>query len=273
VHRARAHQFHHARRDSRADFAPAGHASSSVIIYIALSLILVSNTGAFSVVPSLPSAANSLVTDDRIACLSFTGSPKIGWALKSQAGKKRVLLELGSFLTDKETERETERTLNRFPLLLMPRLGGMAPVIVDKDAAADLDYVVSRLVFGAFYYQGQSCISVQNVYVHEVRLLSFFCPSPLFCCCCPCKRRAAYRLETESVRKAQGETRCCGRRAQDGRPHKRGHVPGSHDRPRTSYPPPKPWSLPSHLVYDSCSRRRLESSRGWMRRETRVPLC
>eukprot|EP00698_Gefionella_okellyi_P002174 TRINITY_DN1200_c0_g1_i2.p1 TRINITY_DN1200_c0_g1~~TRINITY_DN1200_c0_g1_i2.p1 ORF type:complete len:417 (-),score=107.89 TRINITY_DN1200_c0_g1_i2:51-1301(-) len=91
----------------------------------------------WSVLPCEPKVANLLVRDDRINCLSFTGSPKIGWMLKSQAGKKRVLLELG----------------------------GMAPVLIDKDA--DVDYAVSRLVFGAFYYQGQSCISVQKVYVHE----------------------------------------------------------------------------------------------------------
>lgn len=88
-------------------------------------------------VPCLPQEANLLVTDERISCLSFTGSPKIGWMLKNQAGKKRVLLELG----------------------------GMAPVVIDKDT--NLDYAVSRVVFGAFYYQGQSCISVQNVYVHQ----------------------------------------------------------------------------------------------------------
>ena len=54
--------------------------------------------------------------------------------------------------------------------------GGMAPVIVDADT--DIDYAVSRIVFGAFYYQGQSCISVQNIYVHEARpvpVISFNC--------------------------------------------------------------------------------------------------
>jgi acyl-CoA reductase-like NAD-dependent aldehyde dehydrogenase len=70
--------------------------------------------------------------------LSFTGSAEVGWKLKSSAGKKRVALELG----------------------------GNAACIVDKDAK-DLNLIADRIVFGAFYQGGQSCISVQRVYVHE----------------------------------------------------------------------------------------------------------
>ena len=69
--------------------------------------------------------------------LSFTGSPEVGWALKAKAGRKKVVLELG----------------------------GNAGCIVDKDA--DLQFVANRITFGAFYQSGQSCISVQRVYVHD----------------------------------------------------------------------------------------------------------
>ncbi len=91
---------------------------------------------AFSVVPSSTAAAAPLVEDDRIRLLTFTGSPAVGWSLKSRAGRKRVTLELG----------------------------GNAGVIVHKDA--DLGYAAERVVWGGFSYAGQSCISVQRVYVH-----------------------------------------------------------------------------------------------------------
>ena len=51
--------------------------------------------GGFSVVPSATQAAAPLVEDDRIRLVTFTGSPAVGWALKSRAGRKRVTLELG----------------------------------------------------------------------------------------------------------------------------------------------------------------------------------
>ena len=74
--------------------------------------------------------------DERLKLLSFTGSPGVGWDLKARAGKKKVVLELG----------------------------GNAAVIVDSDAdAAD---AVERIVFGAFYQSGQSCISVQRILIH-----------------------------------------------------------------------------------------------------------
>ena len=76
-------------------------------------------------------------TDERLKLLSFTGSPEVGWELKARAGKKKVVLELG----------------------------GNAAVIVDADA--DLDDAVARIVFGAFYQSGQSCIGVQRILVHE----------------------------------------------------------------------------------------------------------
>jgi acyl-CoA reductase-like NAD-dependent aldehyde dehydrogenase len=93
--------------------------------------------GAFSILPASRDGADLFTTDDRLKLLSFTGSPDVGWHLKARAGKKKVVLELG----------------------------GNAAVIVDADA--DLDDAVTRVVFGAFYQSGQSCISVQRIIVHE----------------------------------------------------------------------------------------------------------
>jgi acyl-CoA reductase-like NAD-dependent aldehyde dehydrogenase len=92
---------------------------------------------AFSVVPSTTQNAAPLVEDERIKLLTFTGSPAVGWGLKTRAGRKRVTLELG----------------------------GNAGVIVHKDA--DVAYAAERVAWGGFSYAGQSCISVQRVYVHE----------------------------------------------------------------------------------------------------------
>jgi acyl-CoA reductase-like NAD-dependent aldehyde dehydrogenase len=92
--------------------------------------------GAFSILPCSGATATALATDQRLNLLSFTGSPAVGWDLKARAGRKRVLLELG----------------------------GNAAVIVDADA--ELDDAVQRIVFGAFYQSGQSCISVQRILAH-----------------------------------------------------------------------------------------------------------
>ena len=92
--------------------------------------------GAFSILPCKRDGAGLFTTDPRLKLLSFTGSPGVGWMLKSQAGKKRVILELG----------------------------GNAACIVDKDW--DLDDAVNRLVIGAFYQSGQSCIGVQRILIH-----------------------------------------------------------------------------------------------------------
>ena len=92
--------------------------------------------GAVNVVPCENEIADQLVTDDRIAVLSFTGS-EIGWDLKARAGRKTVLLEMG----------------------------GNAAAIVEPDA--DLEYAAHRLAIGAFAYAGQVCVSVQRVYINE----------------------------------------------------------------------------------------------------------
>lgn len=93
--------------------------------------------GAFSILPCRRDGADIFGTDERFKLLSFTGSPEVGWELKRRAGKKKVVLELG----------------------------GNAACIVD--AAVDLEDAVARLIVGAFYQSGQSCISVQRILIHE----------------------------------------------------------------------------------------------------------
>jgi len=93
--------------------------------------------GAFSILPASRDGADLFTTDERLKLLSFTGSPGVGWDLKAKAGKKPVILELG----------------------------GNAAVVVDHDA--DLDDALERIVFGAFYQSGQSCIGVQRIIIHE----------------------------------------------------------------------------------------------------------
>jgi acyl-CoA reductase-like NAD-dependent aldehyde dehydrogenase len=93
--------------------------------------------GGLSVLPADPEAAGALVKDARPRLLSFTGSAKVGFALKAAAGKKRVLLELG----------------------------GDAALLVHHDA--DLDDAATKAAAGAFAYAGQVCISVQRLLVHE----------------------------------------------------------------------------------------------------------
>ena len=93
--------------------------------------------GALSVLPMSRELGDRLVTDDRFKLLTFTGSSSVGWAMKARAGKKKVILELG----------------------------GNAGVIVDE--TADLAWAAKRVVTGGFAYAGQSCISVQRVFVHD----------------------------------------------------------------------------------------------------------
>jgi glyceraldehyde-3-phosphate dehydrogenase (NADP+) len=91
--------------------------------------------GAVSILPMDRPTGDVMVRDDRFKLLSFTGSPSVGWKMKADAGKKKVVLELG----------------------------GNAGAIVDE--TADLDWAVARLAYGAFAYAGQVCISVQRIYV------------------------------------------------------------------------------------------------------------
>ena len=100
--------------------------------------------GSVTVLPMDRQTGNQLVTDERFKLLTFTGSPEVGWKMKEQAGKKRVVLELG----------------------------GNAGVIITK--GTDLDKALPRLLIGAFAYSGQVCIHAQRFYVHS-SLFKQFC--------------------------------------------------------------------------------------------------
>lgn len=93
--------------------------------------------GTVQVLPMARDVGDRLVTDDRFRLLTFTGSSPVGWAMKARAGRKKVILELG----------------------------GNAGVIVNDDA--DVPFAAKRVAAGGFAYAGQSCISVQRVYVHD----------------------------------------------------------------------------------------------------------
>ncbi len=93
--------------------------------------------GGFNVVLLSDEDSGLLVTDSRIKLISFTGSAAVGWAIKNNAGKKKVALELG----------------------------GNSGVIVHSDA--DLAYAADRCVTGGFGYAGQSCVSVQRILVQH----------------------------------------------------------------------------------------------------------
>ena len=93
--------------------------------------------GGISVLPMPRRTGDRLVTDPRFRLLTFTGSSAVGWDMKNRAGKKKVILELG----------------------------GNAGVVVDE--SADVAFAAKRIAAGGFALAGQSCISVQRVFVHE----------------------------------------------------------------------------------------------------------
>lgn len=93
--------------------------------------------GAFSILPCSRDGADLFTVDERLKLLSFTGSPEVGWQLKARSGKKKVVLELG----------------------------GNAAVIIDENT--DLTDAIERVIIGAFYQSGQSCIGVQRILVHD----------------------------------------------------------------------------------------------------------
>jgi acyl-CoA reductase-like NAD-dependent aldehyde dehydrogenase len=99
--------------------------------------------GALNVLTLSNEDAAPLITDERIKLLSFTGSSDAGWELKKKAGKKRVVLELG----------------------------GNAGCIVHGDA--DLKQAADRCVAGGFGYAGQTCISVQRIFVERKAMPEF----------------------------------------------------------------------------------------------------
>ncbi len=95
--------------------------------------------GAYNVVTGSGGTVGEwLVRNDRLAMITFTGSIPVGEQIRSRAGLRRVMLELGN----------------------------NSSLIVEPDA--DLDFIVPRAVAGSFAHSGQVCISVQNIYLHEV---------------------------------------------------------------------------------------------------------
>ena len=93
--------------------------------------------GAVQILFATNKNTQKMVEDERLKILSFTGSDKIGWFLKSIAGKKKVFLEMG----------------------------GNAAAIVDE--TTDLKRAVKKLVYGSFLNAGQICISTQRIFVSE----------------------------------------------------------------------------------------------------------
>ena len=93
--------------------------------------------GAFSILPMRSGDAAALAEDERIKKLSFTGSASVGWDLRDRARKKHVTLELG----------------------------GNAAVVIERDS--DIADAIKRCLFGGYYQSGQSCISVQRIYIQR----------------------------------------------------------------------------------------------------------
>lgn len=97
-------------------------------------------SGTVNVVPGDgPTLGKVLLEDERIKKISFTGSPEVGKLLKSQAGLKRMTLELGS----------------------------NAALYIDRNVNDKLDQIVTQVINGSFTYSGQACISIQRLYIHE----------------------------------------------------------------------------------------------------------
>jgi acyl-CoA reductase-like NAD-dependent aldehyde dehydrogenase len=93
--------------------------------------------GAVSILPMDRKSGNQLVTDKRFKMLTFTGSPEVGWKMKQDAGRKKVILELG---------------------------GNAGVIITDS---ADIDLAVQKCLVGGYAYSGQVCIHVQRIYVQD----------------------------------------------------------------------------------------------------------
>lgn len=90
-----------------------------------------------NIITSSGKATEEFINDDRVKMVSFTGSSEVGWSLKRKVNRQKISLELG----------------------------GNAGVIVDD--TADIKSAVSKIILGGFGQAGQSCISVQRVFVHK----------------------------------------------------------------------------------------------------------
>jgi acyl-CoA reductase-like NAD-dependent aldehyde dehydrogenase len=129
---------------------PAGQTPLSALLLAELEQDAGLPPGWLNVVPGPASEVGDvIVADERVRVISFTGSGPVGWGLRERAPKKRVNLELGN----------------------------STPVIVAADA--DLEVAADKLASTAFMFAGQSCISVQRIYVERPaleRFLDLFLP-------------------------------------------------------------------------------------------------
>ena len=115
---------------------PASQTPLSALRLAALSAEAGLPAGWLSVLPGRASdVGDVLVEDPRVRMLTFTGSAEVGWDIRSRASRKKVALELGN----------------------------ASPVIVEPDA--DLDLATTKVATHAFSYAGQTCVSIQRVYV------------------------------------------------------------------------------------------------------------
>ncbi len=99
--------------------------------------------GAYNVVACPRDVGQKLVEDQRFAAITFTGSPDVGWKMKADSGKKKVVLELG----------------------------GDAACIVDS--TADMEQALNRCIIGAFAHAGQICISIQRMFLEKSIAVEF----------------------------------------------------------------------------------------------------
>ena len=116
-------------------------ASATPLSALALAAMLLDECGLpdgwLNVVTTSGSTANHLVEHPDVAMITFTGSPPVGWSIRAKVPHKRVGLELG----------------NNAPLIVEP--------------SADLERVAAKVAVAATSFAGQSCISVQRVFVHS----------------------------------------------------------------------------------------------------------
>ncbi|MDQ6965968.1 MAG: aldehyde dehydrogenase family protein, partial [Mariprofundaceae bacterium] len=116
---------------------PAGDTPISALLLARIISQAGAPAGSVNVLPMPHEEVAGLLAGDEIRMLSFTGSPNVGWALKRQATRQRVTLELG----------------------------GNSGSIVDN--SADLSFAAARCALGGFAQAGQSCIAVQRIYVQQ----------------------------------------------------------------------------------------------------------
>jgi acyl-CoA reductase-like NAD-dependent aldehyde dehydrogenase len=117
---------------------PAGNTPLSALRLAALIQEAGAPAGAYNIITGPGGKLGPpMITDPRVAMITFTGSVPVGEQIRARMGLRRVTLELGS----------------------------NSSLILEPDC--DLDMLIPRVVAGSFSHSGQVCISVQNIYVHE----------------------------------------------------------------------------------------------------------